>query len=491
MKIKFFLGLFVAITFGLAFGQSLVSIGQATREFAFNNFSNIHNLQPIASNYLSNINFWKNDNKKELGGDSTQFDATSTNAVFEDFPSNEPDATSTGKISEDLTIPKEGKAIVANLESMKLDLYEDGKIKNTFDILGKGRPGTAWETPPGAFEILYKKENHFSTIGKVWMPFSMQFFGNYFIHGWPYYPDGTPVAEGYSGGCIRLANSDMEKVYDFGEVGTKTILLGTTENTISFNEKGVYSTKKGARFPKVTSKAYMVADLESGNVIASYGEKKQLPIASLSKMMTALVSLETVNQYKETKVSRTAYGTYGDQGNLSAGEKLKTSELLYPLLLESSNDAAEVLAEFAGRNTFIKNMNDKAVSIGLFNTKFEDPSGLSKNNVSTAEDLFKLARYIFKYKSYIFEITKLKDYTNEKHTHTWYSNSRFRNDENYLGGKNGYTDEAHHTLVTLVELPLGEFQKRKIAIIILDSEKTEPDARAIILYLLKNVYYTE
>lgn len=490
MKLKFFLGLFVAIIFGLAFGQSLVSIGQATHEFAVNNFSNINNLSHFASNYFSNINLWKKDEKKEMGGESLNTDISSQATEYEDFPGNEPDATSTGKISEDLTIPKTGKAIVANLESMKVDLYEDGKVVENFDILGKGRPGTAWETPPGAFEILYKKENHFSTIGKVWMPFSMQFFGNYFIHGWPYYPDGTPVSEGYSGGCIRLSTADAEQVYNFSEVGTKTILLGVTENTISFNEKGIYSTKNGAKFPKITAKAYIVADLESGAVIASYGEKVPLPIASLSKMMTALVSLETINQYKEATVSRTAFGTYGAQGNLRTGEKLKISTVLYPLLLESSNDAAEVLAEFAGRNTFIKNMNDKAESIGLFNTSFEDPSGLSKNNISTAEDLFKLARYIYKYKSFIFDITKLKDYTSDKHT--WYSNSKFRNDDNYLGGKNGYTDDAHYTLATLVELPLGEFQKRKIAIILLNSQKTtEKDTRAIILYLLNNVYYTE
>ena len=135
-------------------------------------------------------------------------------------------------------------------------------------------------------------------------------------------------------------------------------------------------------------------------------------------------------------------------------------------------------------------MNDKAESLGLLNTSFEDPSGLSKNNISTAEDLFKLVKYIYKYKSYVFDITKLKDYSND--THTWYSNSKFRNDENYLGGKNGYNDEARYTLTTLVELPLGEFEKRKIAIILLNSEKTtEKDTRAIILYLLNNVYYTE
>jgi lipoprotein-anchoring transpeptidase ErfK/SrfK len=488
MKFKFILGLFVASMFGLAFGQSLVSIGEAAHVFVANNFSKINNLSSIISKYSdSGLTLLKKE--KEMGGQSLNAGATTKILEYEDFPGNEPDSVNIGKISEDLSIPEAGKAIVANLESMKLDLYEDGKVIESFEILSKGRPGTAWETPPGAFEILYKQENHFSTIGKVWMPFSMQFFGNYFIHGWPYYPDGTPVSEGYSGGCIRLSTSDAETVYNFSEVGIKTILLGATQESISFTEKGTYTTKAGAKFPKITAKSYLVADLESGDIITAYGEKIQLPIASLSKMMTALISLETLNQYKETTVSRKAFGTYGAQGNLLTGEKIIISDLLYPLLLESSNDAAEVLAEFAGRDNFIKNMNDKAISIGLKNTLFEDPSGLSANNLSTAEDLFKLTRYIFKYKSYVFEITKLKDYTEGRHT--WYNNSKFRNDKNYLGGKNGYTDEAQHTLVTMVELPLGEFEKRKIAIVILNAEKTEKDARAIILYLLNNVYYTE
>jgi D-alanyl-D-alanine carboxypeptidase len=163
---------------------------------------------------------------------------------------------------------------------------------------------------------------------------------------------------------------------------------------------------------------------------------------------------------------------------------------MYPMLLESSNDAAEVLAEFSGRNLFIRNMNNKAISVGLLNTKFEDPSGLSKNNISTAEDLFKLVKYIYKYKKYIFDVTDLKEYSNKKNT--WYSNSKFKNDKNHIGSKNGYTDEAKYTQIVLFEMPLGEFERRKIAIILLGSEHTiEKDVRAISLYLLNNVYYSE
>lgn len=490
MRFKFILGIFVSLLFGLAFGQSIVSIGEEVQKVAYHNFSkNVPTLvSSFVSKYSPDLAFLKK--QIEMGGQSIENNPETKEIEYEDFPTNEPDATTTAKISEDLTIPDKGKAIVANLESMKLDLYENGKVTESFDVLSKGRPGTAWETPPGAFEILYKKENHFSSIGKVWMPYSMQFFGNYFIHGWPYYSDGTPVAEGYSGGCIRLSNSDMEKIYEFTDIGTKTIVLGTTEKSIELWQKGTYTIKQNTKFPKISAKSYIVADVESGDIISSYGEKVPLPIASLSKLMTALVSLETINQYQETKVSRTAFGTYGDQGSLAVGQKIKTSDLMYPLLLESSNDAAEALAEFAGRDLFISNMNNKAISIGLLNTKFEDPSGLSKNNISTAEDLFKLVRYIFKYKKYIFDVTDLKNYSNKNNS--WHSNSKFINDKNHIGSKNGYTDEAKYTQIVLFEMPLGEFERRKIAIILLGSEHTiEKDVRAISLYLLNNVYYSE
>src|SRR3989344_3348659 len=72
------------------------------------------------------------------------------------------------------------------------------------------------QTPNGVYKIRSREENHFSSIGEVWMPWSMHFYGNYFIHGWPYYPSGAPVADTYSGGCIRLSTSDAKEL--FGEV---------------------------------------------------------------------------------------------------------------------------------------------------------------------------------------------------------------------------------------------------------------------------------
>lgn len=258
---------------------------------------------------------------------------------------------------------------------------------------------------------------------------------------------------------------------------------------------GIYKKINNAYpFPKTSAKAYLVADLETGQIIGYKNIDKTYPIASLSKLMTAMVAMETLNKDAVITVSQKAIDTYGIQGGLNLGEKIELSEMYYPLLLESSNDAAEAIAELSGRDFFIANMNGKSKSIGLLNTSFEDPSGLSENNVSSTEDLFKLVKYINNNYPDILEITKEKQryYKN----HNWFNSSKFRNYTNYLGGKNGYTDEAIHTLITIFDLPLLKKESddsvssnRKIIIILLQSYSTENETKDIMLWLLSNVYY--
>lgn len=386
-------------------------------------------------------------------------------------------------------IPKEGKIIVADLEQMRLFLYEDGKVVEDFPVLSKGRKGTPWETPPGAYDIKFKTDNHFSSIGGVWMPYSMQFFGNYFIHGWPYYPDGTEVSEGYSGGCIRMDTEDMKKIYDFSEVKTKVIVIGSIEKEDTGRPLGGYTKiNNSLELSKLTTNSYIVADIEDGEVVFASNSREKYPIASLTKLMTALISLETLNQYKDVFVSQRAYDTHGDQGRLYPWQVIAIGDLLYPLLLESSNDAAEVIAESSGRNFFISNMNGKASSIGLSNTHFDDPSGLSSENVSTAEDLFRLSQYIYKYKSYIFGLTKLTDFSAD--SITWYNNSKFRGQEDYLGGKNGYIDESGQTLIAIFKQQFADGSEKEIVIILLQSDDTEGDINTIRNYIKKNIVFT-
>ncbi len=384
------------------------------------------------------------------------------------------------------TLP--GKHIVADLKDMKLVLYKDGIMESEFPIVSKGRPGTAWETIPGTYTIKTKEENHLSSIGHVWMPYSMQFFGNYFIHGWPYYPGGAEVPKGFSGGCIRLQTADAKRVYEFADISTAVHVIGDEE--VAPAKTASYTITKPKTIPRVSAKAYLIADLDTGEVILENDKFTLRPTASLAKLMTAAISLEVINQYQDTTVSASAVATYGDQGGLKEGEVYEIKELLYPLLLESSNDASEVLAEHIGRKRFINLMNEKALAIGLTSTHFDDPAGLSAETVSTPRDLFKLVQYVYKYKSYILDVTKLPQYS--AYGHTWNNISRFVNDANYLGGKNGYTDEARHTLISLFKLPLSEFSDRNIAFILLDGDAStkEEDMRALVKFVGSNVFYT-
>ncbi len=109
-------------------------------------------------------------------------------------------------------------SVSIDLNAMEMTLWKDGE-QYKFEVLSKGNEESTWRTPRGEFEALWKAGDHFSSLGLVWMPNSIQFEGDFFIHGWPYYPDGTPVEEGYSGGCIRMSVEDMEEIYSLIDIG--------------------------------------------------------------------------------------------------------------------------------------------------------------------------------------------------------------------------------------------------------------------------------
>lgn len=122
-------------------------------------------------------------------------------------------------------LPHEDAYIYIERDSMTISLYRDGDIYEKYPVASIRRIGSKYDTPTGLFTILTKEPNHFSSIGHVWMPYSMQFDGDFFIHGWPYYPDGTWVSPGYSGGCVRLLNVVAEAVYDFAYVGMPVLII--------------------------------------------------------------------------------------------------------------------------------------------------------------------------------------------------------------------------------------------------------------------------
>ncbi len=251
--------------------------------------------------------------------------------------------------------------------------------------------------------------------------------------------------------------------------------------------KYFYSIKDPDKKLKVSALSYLAGDLDTGEVILSKNQDEQFPIASVSKLITALVTAESVQPSDLASVSKTAWATYGSNGNLRVGEKIKITDLIYPLLLESSNDAGEVIAEYFGRDTFIKKMNQIATKLELVETAFADPNGLSPSNRSTVSEMFRLAGYIKEHRPELFEITTKKSYANQKHS--WFSNNQFLREKGYLGGKSGYTDKALETVVSLFAVPLSETGTRNLAVVLLQSKDRFKDVRDVLEYLNQNVYY--
>ncbi len=248
-----------------------------------------------------------------------------------------------------------------------------------------------------------------------------------------------------------------------------------------------YINKSEGAKPKVTAEAYLVGDLDTGEVILVKNQDKQFLVASVTKLMTALVTSELAKPEDTVKVSKRAVATLGQNGELRAGEKIKAADLLSPLLLESSNDAAEALAEHFGRESFIAKMNNWAKQLLMSATTFEDPSGLSPKNMSTAADLFKLAGYVRKEHGELFDLSIRRNVSVSRHN--WFNISKFLGKTGYAGGKSGFTNAALQTGVAIFNLSLGESGTRPIAITILRSRDRERDVNNILQYLGKYVRY--
>ncbi|MFF2794269.1 D-alanyl-D-alanine carboxypeptidase family protein [Lysinibacillus xylanilyticus] len=148
---------------------------------------------------------------------------------------------------------------------------------------------------------------------------------------------------------------------------------------------------------------YAVLDGDTGRVLFASNSDARLPIASLTKIWTALVAIENSNLQDEVVISPRAATAEGSSIYLQAGEKVTVETLLYGLMLRSGNDAATALAEHAGGSVegFVKLMNERAVVAGLTNTVFMNPSGLHHDeHLSSARDTAEMLRIALQNKTF-------------------------------------------------------------------------------------------
>ena len=207
--------------------------------------------------------------------------------------------------------------------------------------------------------------------------------------------------------------------------------------------------------PKINARAAVIYDRKSKKIIWGKKENERRPMASTTKIMTAIVVLEHANLNDTVTVSKKSGGTGGSRLGLKAGDKITVENLLYGLLLVSGNDAAVALAEYVGGSVegFAKMMNEKAEELGLKDTHFVTPHGLDmQEHYTTALELAKMADYALNIKKFA-QIVNTKNITisiNGRSKNLKNTNELLGNLYGVNGVKTGFTNGANRCLVTSV-----------------------------------------
>lgn len=363
-----------------------------------------------------------------------------------------------------------------DLSAMMLRSFEKGVLVQSTKILARGEEGSWWDAPSGLYKVEKLDERSFSTVAQSYFPWSVTFEGNYTIHGWPEYPDGTSAPESFSGGGIRIENGEAEKLFASLEKGVPVLVHQQPKEADAF----VYE----PTVPEVGAEHYLVADLENSSILAASDLDVMVPIASLTKLMTAVVASEKLNLDSRVQVTSPTFVS-SLIPRLADRSSVSMYSLMQLLLIESSNESAEVIAGEFGRDAFIAEMNTKARQLGMMNSQFADPSGLSPDNKSSLGDLYRLSRYIHNNRNFIFEITAGKEASAISGSGEFEELVNFNeiNDiDNFIGGKVGETNAAGQTSVSLHEVTI-QGSKRTVVIILLGSTGRTEDVQTLMHFV--------
>ena len=209
---------------------------------------------------------------------------------------------------------------------------------------------------------------------------------------------------------------------------------------------------------RLTAKSALVLDLDKGTVLYDKNSEEVRSIASLTKLMTAMVFLESgVDLFDTITISRQDARTSA-RSHLRPGETFYLLDLLHASLMPSDNRATRALVRATGLSPqeFVERMNRKADSLGLVNTEFSDPTGLDADNVSTAWETAKLLKMALSY-PLISQITTKTSYKffclNKRRRMHQLSNSNrlLRDDYEVLGGKTGFIGRSGWCLAVMLK----------------------------------------
>ena len=295
-----------------------------------------------------------------------------------------------------------GKLVMANLDEKIVNVLDNGKIIKTLPIVSIGKPDKYYETPGGLYKIKSWETEHFSSLGHVYMPWSMQFSGNYFIHGIPYHDMGNGVKERvsteYSGGCIRLSDENAKYIYDFSDKNTLILVSkaedridNITDTTLIKNketeEKEKQSLLKISELYK--DKKYIIMDLSTNIYMTNIAEesltKEKIINSNIANLAIVYTSLDNVSQERTVDYK---------------GEKVKMLSLL-PEALAGDKEAQSLSIDYIGPRLFQAYLDNKLKAIWTDHTDVDVKTHLS---TTTLMDILTMSRYTYIYKPYIMSI---------------------------------------------------------------------------------------
>lgn len=272
-------------------------------------------------------------------------------------------------------------------------------------------------------------------------------------------------------------------VYKINHAGPEEAALqSAVETTSLFKEPGSFviaeeTFEQPFQPPSISAGAAVVEDLLSGKILFEKNSRRPWPMASLSKLMSAVLALEKIGLDQEIIFSEKTIATEGIGGWWQTGDRARAEDLIKTMLVVSSNDAAAAIAEHYGEEKFLRLLNDRAEEIGLEETFFNDPTGLSLLNQSRGEDLRLLGRYIYFNFPELLEWSRLPEIVVSGRK--LLNINEFAGRPEWLGGKTGFTDESGGNLISFFNI-----NSRPVLIIILGAEDRFGETKKIYNWLL-------
>ncbi len=226
--------------------------------------------------------------------------------------------------------------------------------------------------------------------------------------------------------------------------------------------------------PIIKAKSAIIYDINSSRYLFSKNVNEKLPIASLTKILTAIAVVDKLNFKDIITITKEAVKVDGEKQDLYLGERLTVEDLVKIMLIKSSNDAAYALAIHAKNSNldFIGTMNTTAVQLGMFNSHFKDPAGLNDEAYSSVEDMIKLVRHLLDYPALLAIMSQkevdVKSVDGIVH-HVKTTDQLLGEVAGIIGGKTGYTDDALGCMILIVQI--SDKNDRIISIVLGSSER--------------------